>query len=63
MVYVGICEKSIVVACYEEFVGMWLRFEPGKGVVKFVLSPGHSEVACVDEDVAVWKRGLVVVGV
>ena len=48
---------------YEELVGMWLRFEPGKGFVNFVLSPRHSEVACVDEDVAVWKRGLVVVGV
>ena len=29
LVYVGIGEKSVMVACYEEFVGMGLRFKPG----------------------------------
>ena len=63
LVYLGRCKKRVVVACYEEFMRMGLGFKPGEDAVMFVLSPGHSEVACMNEDVAVWERGLGDVGV
>jgi hypothetical protein len=29
LVYLGISKKGVVVACFEEFMRMGLRFEPG----------------------------------
>jgi hypothetical protein len=56
-------ERDVVVAGYEEFVGVRMGVEPGEGVVEFVVCARLGEVTCVDENVAFWEMRLSVVGV
>jgi len=52
-----------MVAGDEEFVGVRMGVEPGKGVIEFIVCARLGEVTCVDENVAFWEMRLRVVGV
>ena len=59
----GRSERDVMVASDEEFVGVRMGVEPGEGVIEFVVCARLGEVTRVDENVALWKIRLCVVGV